>query len=53
MTSILAPIAPHLAEEIYYYEQGGKGDKGDGLSVFSRTWKQLVGGISICHITLS
>lgn len=42
MTSIIAPIAPHLAEEVYYTCQGAKGSKGEGLSAFTQPWETMV-----------
>ncbi|THH08957.1 hypothetical protein EW145_g2354 [Phellinidium pouzarii] len=38
---MLAPITPHLAEEVYFYVSGASGPKQDGLSVFTKRWVPL------------
>ncbi|KDQ60188.1 hypothetical protein JAAARDRAFT_598772 [Jaapia argillacea MUCL 33604] len=40
MTSIIAPILPHLAEEIYHILQQHE-DKAEGASVFTKKWSPL------------
>lgn len=39
---MLAPITPHLAEEIFYYRNGAQTEKSEGPSVFSEPWRPLV-----------
>lgn len=39
LLSVIAPVLPHLAEEIYE-----KGKKGEHASVFREGWTLLVGG---------
>ncbi|TDL24631.1 isoleucyl-tRNA synthetase [Rickenella mellea] len=41
MTPVMAPITPHLAEEIAYTLQGSVGEKGEGLSYFTNPWHPL------------
>jgi len=42
MTHVMAPVVPHLAEEIHHSLEGGQGDKSAGLSVFTKAWQPLV-----------
>lgn len=45
LTMMLAPLTPHLAEEIFYYRNGGVGDKSEGPSAFTQKWTLMV-----CHL---
>lgn len=48
VTSILAPITPHLAEEIYYFRNGAVRDPKlgeDGPSVFQELWQGVVSSL--------
>ena len=55
---MIAPITPHMAEEIYYHMQGIPGDKAGGKSIFTEIWTPLVSvvklliDISRAHILL-
>ena len=42
LTSLIAPIAPHLAEEIHHHAHGGGEDVAKWGSVFAKKWKPLV-----------
>ncbi|KAL5514197.1 hypothetical protein ACEPAG_2285 [Sanghuangporus baumii] len=39
---MLAPITPHLAEEIFYYRNGAQAEKSEGPSIFSNPWRPLM-----------
>jgi hypothetical protein len=44
MTHVLAPILPHLAEEIHWARRGGDAHAppGEGPSFFMQRWEPLV-----------
>jgi isoleucyl-tRNA synthetase len=42
MTHVLAPVLPHLAEEIHWTRQGARAPRGDGPSFFAQRWTPLV-----------
>ncbi|KAA1476621.1 isoleucyl-tRNA synthetase [Dentipellis sp. KUC8613] len=41
ITHVMAPVLPHLAEEIHHTAVNGGDDKASGTSVFMKTWKPL------------
>ncbi|KAI5121814.1 hypothetical protein M0805_009806 [Coniferiporia weirii] len=41
MVFMMAPLTPHLAEEIFYHQYGAIGEKSEGLSVFTKLWEPL------------
>ncbi|KAF9787854.1 tRNA synthetases class I-domain-containing protein [Thelephora terrestris] len=41
LTSLIAPIAPHLAEEIHHHAHGGGEDAAPCGSVFTKKWQPL------------
>lgn len=42
MIGVMAPVVPHLAEEIYCNLQGCEGDESQNLSMFMQGWPLLV-----------
>ena len=50
---MLAPIVPHLAEEIFYYRNGAQKEKSEGPSVFTSRWIPLVRINNFCSIGLN
>jgi len=44
MTGVMAPVVPHLAEEIHYNLQGCEGDESQNLSMFMQGWPLLPAG---------
>ena len=42
LTALIAPITPHLAEEIYHHAHGGGEDVATRRSVFTKRWEPLV-----------
>lgn len=44
---MIAPITPHMAEEVYFHMQGAVGERSEGTSVFSEVWVPLVSQIDV------